>query len=62
MIKNHAISKLFRRFKYRSAKTVIQKLGVKYNLGSSSREVLIGVQYSLILNPFILIKVIIHNR
>ena len=62
MIKDYAISKLFRRFKYRSVKTVIWKLGVKYKLRSSSREVLIGVQYSLILNPFILVKVIIYNH
>jgi len=62
MIKDHATSKLFRRFKHRSAKTVVRKLGVKYKLGSSSREVLIGVQCSLVLNPFIPVKVIIYNR
>ena len=43
MIKDGAASKLFRRFKHRSAKTVVRKLGVKYKLRSSSREVLIGV-------------------
>ena len=43
MIKDHAISKLFCRFKYRSTKTVVQKLRVKYKLRSSSKEVLIGV-------------------
>ena len=43
IIKDHAISKLFRRFKYRSVKTIIWKLRVKYKLRSSSREVLIGV-------------------
>ena len=43
MIKDRAISKLFYRFKYRSAKTVIWKFRVKYKLRNSSREVLIGV-------------------
>ena len=61
MIKDSAASKLFRRFKHRSAKTVVRKLGVKYKLRSSSREVLIGVQRSLMLNPFIPVKVIIYN-
>ena len=43
MIKNHAASKLFRRFKYKNIKTVVQKLRVKYKLKSSSKEVFIGV-------------------
>ena len=43
IIKDRAISKLFRRFKYRSVKTVIRKLRVKYKLRSSSREVLSSI-------------------
>ena len=43
MIKDYTISKLFRRFKHRSVKTVVWKLGVKYKLRSSSREVLISI-------------------
>ena len=43
MIKDCAISKLFRRFKYRNVKIIVQKLKVKYKLKSSSKEVLISV-------------------
>ena len=43
MIKDYAASKPLRRFKYRSVKTVVWKLGVKYKLGSSSREMLISI-------------------
>ena len=43
IIKDGIISKLFYRFKYRSIKTIIQKLRVKYKLKSSNKEVLIGV-------------------
>ena len=43
IIKDNTINKLFCKFKYKSIKTIIQKLGVKYKLKNSNREVLIGI-------------------